>query len=344
MRYFEENVEYESVPRWVRAALNLAYRWREKGGGSRRIGLLSMPCESEVAGLIALGALRRDLECATANCLDSQFDLLLEVCRDRVGGSSRNREPSGETTWDVRNTADGSCWNFVSYEATSDQIVVRDHRYREFVRRAGRQMPNPNGACLCYIGREQAMEWQLHGFAPPEVSSDGSALDHSTYSALPDCDGTIHEANLRRSYSGLILVGQGGGRDSAYMQKFYSAGFQFHGQRLPLGELLTLHHNERKCIQRLRFVSQRAHKDEQCSAASLVVADGITAFRDAERLFPASDIIGVCNRDASPEAVDQLRSWLNEGVRYYSDTNAAHFLQHKLPSGMLLRVLQQRRT
>jgi hypothetical protein len=150
------------------------------------------------------------------------------------------------------------------------------------------------------------------------------------------------EANLRRSYDGLVLVGQGAARDCTYMQKFYTAGFASADHRLPLGDLLTLHHSERKYIRRLRFLNERAVQDEAVHAAWLVVADGISALLCAEKLFPTSDIIGVCNRDASVEAIIQLKDWLNDITRYYTDMDASHCMAGEMPSGMMLRVLQRR--
>ncbi|MDN6873687.1 hypothetical protein QO209_14680 [Pseudomonas citronellolis] len=340
MQYFEGSVLYEAVPGWVAAALGLGYRWRQNGGQARRIGLLSMPCESEAAGIIALGALRSDLECMTANHLDTHFDLLLRACHERVAVHTRWADSPEELTWDVRNAVDDTRWRFVAYDGDRDVIVLESATHRSVIKRKGKNIPNPNGTCSRYIMRNNAIGWQLRDCPLPQLPPEGKPLEPSMYSDLPGCFGLILEENLRRSYDGLVLVGQGAARDSTYMQKYYAAGFVSADCQLPLGDLLTLHHSERNYIRRLRFFSERTSQDAGAHAASVVVADGISALLCAEKLFPASDIIGVCNRDASVEVILQLKDWLNGTIRYYTDTS--HYLSGEMPAGMLLRVLQRR--
>lgn len=342
MQYFEGNVLYEAVPGWVAAALRLGYRWRQNGGQGRRIGLLSMPCESEAAGIITLGALRSDLERTTANHLDTYFDCLLQSCLERVAVRAHPVGYPEDHSWDVRNVVDDTNWRFDFYDSEQDAIALVNAAYRPVIKRNGRSIPNPNGACSSYIMRDNVICWQLGGSPLPQLPTDGKALDSSAYSNLPGCCGQILEENLLRSYDGLVLVGQGAARDSAYVRKFYTAGFVSADRQLPLGDLLTLHHGERNYIQRLRFLNERAHHGAGVQAARLVVADGISALLCAEKLFPASDIIGVCSRDASVEAVLQLKVWLNDTVRYYTDAETSHYLSGEMPAGMLLRVLQRR--
>lgn len=340
MRYFEGDVLHEATPTWVEAALSLGYRWRQSCNDTRRIGLLSMPCGSEVAGLVALGALRSDLERATANHVDTHFDLLLRRCRERMAALRRG-DSTGLPSWDVRNVVENTCWRFASDNESPDEIVIEDSTHQRLIKRGGKLTPNPNGPCRRYIRRESALGWQLHNLPLPQISPGGSALELSIYSALPGCNGPILEDNLCRSYDGLVLVGQGAARDTTYMQKFYAAGFASDNCQVPLGELLTLHSKERKYIQRLVFFNERA-PDNSGHEAWLVVADGLPALLSAERLFPASDIIGVCNRDAAIEATDQLRDRMNEIIRYYTDIYTGNCLSSVLPEGMLLRVLQRK--
>ena len=342
MRYYEGSVLHEATPAWVAVAISLGYRWCQAGNGARRIGLLSMPCESEAAGLIALGALRSDLERTTANHVDTHFDLLLRACRERVAVQMRRKDSCEDPSWDVRNAVDDTRWSFVSYNDDLDAIVLESATHRPVVKRKGKSIHNPNGVCSRYIMRASAIDWQLRDCPLPQLSTDERALELSGYSDLPGCVGPILEANLRRSYDGLVLVGQGAARDSTYMRQFYESGFVSADYRYPLGELLTLHHSERKYIRRLRFLNERAHQDNATHAAKLVVADGISALLRAENIFPYSDIIGVCNRDASVETILQLKNRLSEINRYYTDTDSSCSFSGGMPAGMLLRVLQRR--
>lgn len=341
MHYFEVDALHEAVPAWAVAALGLGYRWHQSSS-SRRIGLLSMPCNSEAAGLIALGALRGDLERKTANNLDTHFELLLQACQARVTTQMRPKDFSEEQSWDVRNAVDDTRWRFVSYNDHLDAIVLENASHRPVVKHKGKNVPNPNGACSRYIMRANAVDWHLRDCPLPQLSTDAEALELSGYSDLPGCPGLVLEENLRRSYDGLVLVGQGFARDSTYMRQFYEAGFEFADRRYPLGDLLTLHHSERKYIRRLRFLNERGHQENAVHAPRLVVADGISALLHAENLFPNSDIIGVCNRDAPVEAILHLKDRLSEFNRYYADMEPSHILSGEMPAGMLLRVLQRR--
>ncbi len=342
MQYFEADKLYGVAPAWVVAVLGLGYRWRLGAIKARRIGLLSMPFESEAAGLIALGALRSDLELTTANHVGTHFDLLLRMCCERIAPYRRHEDSSEENAWDVRKVSDDTRWRFVTYDAEVDAIVLELAKHRPVVKLKGKKVPNPHGACRSYIMRSNALEWQLRDGPLPQLPQDGKALELSAYRDLPGCVGHIQEENLRRSYDGLVLVGQGAARESTYMQKFYGAGFASADRRLPLGDLLTLHHTERKYIRRLRFLNERVNYEGAVHAASLVVADGISALLCAEKLFPSSDIIGVCNRDASMESILQLKDRLNDIIRYYNDTDASYCLLGEMQTGMQLRVLQRR--
>lgn len=342
MQYFEVDTFYDEVPAWAATALSLGYRWNPGCGNARRIGMLSMPCESEAAGLIALGALRSDLERTTANHVDMHFDFLLRTCHERIAGKVRCGTYSEESPWDVRSSVDDSRWRFVAYNGELDAIVLEKATYRPFVKRNGKSIPNPHGVCSCFIMRGNAIRWQLRDCPLPQLPHNGKGLEYSEYRDLPGCVGPIVEANLRQSYDGLVLVGQGAARDSSYMQKLYATGFATADRRLSLGDLLTLHHTEQQYIRRLRFLNERVIQDDEIHAARLVVADGISALLCAEKLFPSSDIIGVCNRDASAEWILQLREWLNNISRYYKDTDASNCLLGEMQTGMQLRVLQRR--
>jgi hypothetical protein len=290
-----------------------------------------------------LGAFRRDLELTTTNYIDSYFDLLVRFCRERQTELKYKVPPPELSSPDVRNVLDNSRWRFVADKSSPDKIAIEDAGYRQFIKRGGKLIQNQNGPCLSYITRESALDWQLHNFPLPQIPLvGGEALELPVYSALPFCSGPILDANLCRSYDGLVLVGQGAARDSAYMQKYYAAGFTSGNRQLPLGELLTLHNSEKKYIQRLRFVNERTTDDDGGHNARLVVADGISALLRAEQVYPNSDIIAFCNRDASVEAILQLKGWLNEKMRYYTDADTRHGFLDETPVGTLLRVLRRR--
>ena len=85
MFFSEANQEWQVVPRWVTFLIRLGYNWPCGVLGQRRIALISMPCDSAAAGLIALGALIRDLGNPNANDVDGHYDALLRYARQYLG-------------------------------------------------------------------------------------------------------------------------------------------------------------------------------------------------------------------------------------------------------------------
>lgn len=334
MQYFESNELYDEVPHWVAAGLSIGYKWEL--GGTRRIALLSMPCDSEIAGFLALGALRKDLERSTANYLDTHFDLLVKRClkRDSLRKSNENSD------WDIRHV-DGTYWHFVEYDSEADAIVVKNAKHREHLKRKGKRISNPHGICNRFLMRGSALEWQLRGFPVPQSMKSAKSLNYLDYQSIPFTNGDILKENLSCSYEGLVLVGSGAARDSKYMQKFDSTGFYIDERRLSLGDLLTLH-QESQNIARLRFLNERKEDVNELYPASLVIADGINAFLNASEWFIDCDIIGVCSRESTTEAIMQLKDFLNDKARYYKDIDTSQFLIDKAPAGMFLRVMQRK--
>lgn len=81
MQFSEYNSEWKPVPPWVEFLIKFGYEWRREPKGSRRIALISMPCDSAAAGLIALGAMVRDLADSNANDVAGHYDKLLQYAR-----------------------------------------------------------------------------------------------------------------------------------------------------------------------------------------------------------------------------------------------------------------------
>jgi hypothetical protein len=73
MQFSEANGAWQVIPRWADFLIRLGFEWPEGESETRRIGLISMPCDSAAAGLIALGAMRRRLELDDANDLTAHF-------------------------------------------------------------------------------------------------------------------------------------------------------------------------------------------------------------------------------------------------------------------------------
>lgn len=66
MQFSEADAPWQPVPSWADFLIRCGFAWAN-GGDKRRISVISMPCESAGAGLVALGAIRRRLALDDAN-------------------------------------------------------------------------------------------------------------------------------------------------------------------------------------------------------------------------------------------------------------------------------------
>jgi hypothetical protein len=79
--FSEAGLDWRPIPQWARFLIQFGYRWPMASPGRRRIALVSMPCDSAAAGLIALGALIRDLGNDTATNVNGHYEALLRYAR-----------------------------------------------------------------------------------------------------------------------------------------------------------------------------------------------------------------------------------------------------------------------
>ena len=79
MEFSEAGSEWRGVPEWAFFLIEFGFAWLAEPHPSRRIALVSMPCDSAAAGLIALGAMRRCLEFDDANDAGSHYQRLQEL-------------------------------------------------------------------------------------------------------------------------------------------------------------------------------------------------------------------------------------------------------------------------
>src|ERR1700694_3416217 len=74
--FSEADSPWQAIPRWANFLIRCGYACAGSDASSRRIGLISMPCESAAAAVVALGAMRRRLTLAQANDLTSHYQRL----------------------------------------------------------------------------------------------------------------------------------------------------------------------------------------------------------------------------------------------------------------------------
>lgn len=106
MLFPEQDSEWRTVQPWMDFLNQFGYGWRLETTGPRRILLISMPCDSAAAGLVALGAMvRRQAFMAIASLGVQRMSNWLEmlILITRVTGAEEFRRSAFNAELQVAN-------------------------------------------------------------------------------------------------------------------------------------------------------------------------------------------------------------------------------------------------
>lgn len=312
--FSEASAEWRPLPQWADFLIQLGYRWREPDHELRRVGLISMPCDSAGAGLVALGALVSGLGDPSANDVEGHYDALLrharqylDECRDCDMRCSPREKRCGHTTeakGKVRRRGK-EAWEISDRTSFSERRLVffRKHKRGDIL-----WQPNP----------ENLIDWQIEGEAPPS-----SHLSEQTLSAEPFRDivpkAKLVPENLRLSFSGHCLAGRVLGERAA-REAIGCIRFRCAAGDFSLCNLLTIRGwGSPTDVSRMTLFNGRTQVlDRRASPPALVIVDGDQSFLRvlARPEFQSSDIVGVCHRmidrdrlEAIGNAMIQMRQW-----------------------------------
>lgn len=354
------------IPAWARFLLDLGYRWPRTDSGRNRVCLVSMPCDSAGAGLVALGALVRDLGDARANDTDYQYDNLKRYANDYLATCGR-RDAPGQICETSCNPANVGCGR--SERCTGLLRDARGDRYRvievrnptpEFplgslvcrkpdTKRARRKEADvrtrgkASGAVYAWLLPLNAKGWTIDGDVPVELPLRDFAVSTQVYDSLVS-SARVKERNLRSSYSGLCFAGRVAGEAAtrAVLETVRFRGEEEMQYGLP--RLLTLRgERDMENLSRLVFFNPRTERMDRVDAQpSLVVADGIDSFRSALKRFPRADVIGVAHRIEPRDRLETLGESVQALMQWYEqDVGLAEALDAP-PRGMDVLALKRR--
>ena len=333
------------IPAWARFLIDLGFRWPRTDSGRNRVCLISMPCDSAGAGLVALGALVRDLGDGRANDSDSHYDNLKRYANDYLATCGRRDGPGQvcETSCNPANVgcgrddrstgllrdAHGGRYRVIEVrKPTSDfplgslfcrQPDTKRAKTKEADVRTRGKAPGAVSRLLLPIN---AKGWTVDGDVVIELPSRELAMPTELYDGLVS-GAEVEERNLRSSYSGLCLAGRTAG-EAATRAVLETVRFRGEGEiEYGLPRLLTLRgERDMDNLSRLVFFNPRTERMDRVGATpSLVVADGIDSFRSALKRFPRADVIGVAHRieprdrlETLGESVQALMQWYEPDV------------------------------
>jgi len=302
-----------------------------------------MPCDSGGAGLVALGALVRDLQNPRANDQDGHLDQLRAhaatyshlcgkvtsnglVCEDSCNpvavGCGLPRPINGL----VRNLA-GGVYRIKSVgspfgDATEVGIAVTPARIEKTQKnrrtKVGYQNALTRDPGVIWILPQEVSKWRLDGHAPVTAASLGARLLAEPYLDLI-AEAKVLEGNLSSSYSGLCLAGRGAGEKSTKEQLDTLKFLGRSGVEWSLSNLLSVNRwNDIPRVTRVCFYNTRTgNLDAGSLAPRLVVADGAQAMAQALLEFKESDVLGIVHRGIERELLEDLGDRVRQLDQWY---------------------------
>ncbi len=307
-------------PRWVEYFVSLGFNWPIESD-RQRLCFISTPCDSQAAGLIALGLIMQRLGQRRSDDANQHLsNLSIAAKRKRGKTIFRHRTRPG------------------LFEA----VVDASGRVR--FKRMGKEAAEEH-----FLLEANAVEWAIDGQPHIQVRDLDGALSHAgVYSSLMPEGISVHEENLRRSDSVVVFAGRSSG-STATKEHLQRLVFRCDSDAADLAELLSIHAWSDTKVSRMRYLTSRRSGDNCASdrfdrpglLPRLVVADGVAAFGAARSSADGADIIAVIDRSSDLQSLDEMGATVADLRQWYDDGDAP---ECKLPSpaGVVVRSLFSR--
>jgi len=300
MQFSEADAPWRPIPSWADFLVRCGFEWAS-GGDKRRIGVISMPCESAGAGLVALGAMRRRLALDDANDSLSHFQRI-EKLAGRLEGETFLRHH----TIKGRFRLDG-----------------KDQRGLVWVRRepaSASDTTTHSGPPRVVILASNANDWRFERESPTQAI-EGAGLPYGRfYEQLIEGTPPPLESNLKQSDSGVCLACRVTG-ESASRTVFSALRFESDDQITDLASLLTVHRWSPDTVSRVTFFNSRTGQlDRSAGSTDLVVADGDLSFLRVMEApeFQHSDVVGVIHRAVERDRLEAVGTKLADLSQWYA--------------------------
>ena len=309
---FRDGGSWCDLPPWVAYLLDLGFSWLDDEPRKRRICLVSMPCESPAAGLIALGAVRRRLAVPGADDCAEHFRRIERLAAQpdprlllkRVGKHGRyviDGRYDGRLIW-VRKT---DC-----PLKTREAVTLND-----------------------------SVRWYFEGETPLQVHSGGALAHLKIYQELAPRVSTVILANLQHSDSAICLATSTLGEHST-RNRLRQLWFRAEEDQATADCLLAIAGWSDSRVSRATCLNVRTGRlDRGEGRIRLVVADGPQAFVKVldDSRFAASDVIGVMHRCVERDVLVMIADKQAElALRYLNGQGCCVVPAHAPPRGIVL--------
>jgi hypothetical protein len=316
LSFSEANSSWQAMPRWVEFLLKCGYVCADPTLSSRRVGLISMPCDSAGAGIVALGAMRRRLTVDQAHDSASHYQRIERLAtKNSTDTFLRHNKQKGRFRLEGQDRK-GLIWVRNDMGRLTARIAIL-----------------PLSAC----------DWHFDGEAPVQTIK-GAELPHvDFYEALMN-ECPVLRSNLSLSDSGICLAGRVAG-ESVSKSTYADIRFQQHHNAADLSQLLTVQDWSPATISRVTFFNTRTRQlDRNTGLTRLVVADGDAAFLNVleNPEFNSSDVLGIIHRAVERERLEAIGFKIAELQQWYApDVETRNFVQ-PVPSGITILAIRRR--
>lgn len=270
LKFSEANGQWQPLPKWAVFLIKYGFLCGAVPN-VRRIGIVSMPCDSAGASLVALGAIRYRLSLVGADDSGSHFQRLQQIASQ-----------SARTTFLRHETYNGRF-----------QIIGKDRSGGLLVERAPSTVSQKR-LSRTVIFPWNATAWQIEGEPPVMPLVGDNRPCRPFFERLVEGCETIAASNLSNSDSAISLAGRAAGETAT---RKVTAGIRFErdAQVIDLSQLMTVHGWSSSAVSRVTFFNTRTNEfDRYPAPPSLVVADGDLALHKvlATKEFANSDVVG----------------------------------------------------
>jgi hypothetical protein len=334
--FSEVGIDWRPISYWAEFLIQFGHSWPASAPGRRRIALISMPSDSAAAGLIALGALVRDLASDSATNVTGHYDALLRHARQYIKNCR---------DCDMRCQPESKRCGYFS-EATG---LVRDKNNKAY--RISEATDFKNKQLVLSIDRgtwtvwpKRALDLQIDGHPRPRLINAAGALPADAYASIVT-GAKICPKTIRESYSGLCFAGRSAG-EAASRKACASIRFRCNDIDYDLPELLTIQGwAPSSSVSRMSFFNARTEvADTNAISPALVIADGDSSFLKvlARTEFQQSDVIGVFHRTIDRDSLELLGNRMIGLRQWYTEDSASINQTQAAPRGIEALILSRR--
>jgi len=323
LQFSDGGDEWSSVPPWAQYLIDFGQSWPHTSDGKRRIALVSMPCESAGAGLIALGALRKRLGFAGADDRCAHFERFRSM-------ALQGRGKSGVKIFDLRQRGKKRGPYFLDGKVDGHGDMV--------------------WALLCAspgtraaVTPHNANYWKFADEPPVELLN-GQCLPYGPlYDAILGTPEPVIEDNLSHTDSDICLAGRIAGEASTHKAM---EGLRFRkgdGSVASLADLLTIHAWQSATVSRVVLFNTRTRQTDRTSRTPrLILADGDRSFLEVLQHFKHGDLVGVISRTADRERLERVGTRLTDFMQWYEGDEVLASQLPTIAPGITLSVLRER--